>query len=1030
MSYARPPSAGLLFVGRERETHELREALTRAKGSRGEVWAITGPGGMGKTRLLRWLEEEARGRGFQVRSASCLKESLASFFPFEQIFRRGGRGADGSPGLPSLSPEREGPLPTLLIVEENRPRRFWSRVEAASRAGEGLLVVTRERPATLREARPVLKDSSTILWVTRLEGTDHIGPGALDALGERVEVHLRAKSGNVVALDGLEYLVSQNSFAPVLRLLQFLRDVAEESGGHLITTLNTVALEPREVSLLEADAEVSRDPTPSVGPAAEGGSAGPSAPETTAATLLRYLAELEQAAQRSPQLIVLDDLQWADPQSVSAFQFLARNSGAVGALIVAAFREDGESPTGVVPNGLEEVRDALSREGLLHSIALHGLGPQDTLRLAAALTGSSSIDVLDPSALDRLVRRTEGNPYFLREILSQLVEEGHLRRTSEGVVLDLPAADASERGELLPATVRRLVARRLDGLPPEERACLECASVAGSEFEIAPVAAVLGVPPTLARERLDRLYRSRRLVEPEGERWVCAHPLVWEVTLSEMPSERRRELAGKLGQWWTRNRPEEVDTAARLFHEAGLADLARPYIVRALKEATRRFAVEVSATYLSWLRELRRSSPLPHWDLVGEELRLAYELQGVGNPQLLSDALKALLSEGPPTTLRAEILSDLAWSTRDLSVQESRAYAGQVLELDTSGAGVVPAVSKAQALLTLGYTAAGRQSWREGIAPLQQALDLTRELGPSAVRAAALIQLGYCHMILHEVEDSRGFVDQGLEMARVLSLPALRASGLNTRASLLLRQGDLGGSYADFRAASQEARRAGRVIGVCLSLASAAGVLCYLGDFLRAELLGREAYDTSVKFGIARAESASAWVLGRILLDEGKLTEARKLAQHSLARAREAGREEHEADARVLLAAIEGAAGDPSAALRELEELSSGGEASEIEELADMETWIGRFYLTLRNAEGARRHLDRAGELLAPRQGNAFLEARRLDALAELAALEGRPAAESEGHRARARELRGRIRETWPPEPTGPTGPPLGSSPR
>ncbi|MDE1820229.1 MAG: DUF2791 family P-loop domain-containing protein [Euryarchaeota archaeon] len=1015
-----PPASGRALqpplVGRERETRDLRAALERAAGGRGESWALTGPGGMGKTRLLRWLEEEARGRGFEVRAGGCLKESLAPFFPFEQVFRRG----SVPPNVPRGEDAPTDPaLPTMRIVEEGRPRRFWNQVEEAAR-GSSLLLVTREKPSSLRETRPALKDGATLLWMTRLEGSDHVAPGAIDALGERLEAHLRGGPGRVVAVEGLEYLVSQNAFPPVLRLLQFLHDVASETDGHLLTTLNPSALEPREVSLLESDAEVEREDPKA---AADKGASPSSGPETPAATLMRYLSMLEEAAGRAPQLLILDDLQWADPQSVSAFQFLARNQSGLPVLLVVAFREEESPERAVAFTGLEEARDALSREGLLQVLGLKGLGAEDVLRLAALAVDAPSVEVAERSAVDRLVHRTEGNPYFLREILAQLIEEGRLRRTSRGAVLDLPPSDAAES---LPASVRRLVARRLEALPPEERRVLECAAVSGSEFELSPVSEVLGTPAREVLDRLENLYRRRRLVEPEGERWVCAHPLVGEVTLAEMAPASRREVAGKLAEWWSTHRPERTEELARLYHDAGDGRRARPWIVKALQVATARSAVEVGGTYLAWLREMRRSEGTgagaegKREEAILEEGRLAFALDGLGNNQVLHDALLKLLSEEPSPAAKAELMADLAWATRDLSVQESERRAHEVLELAEARPGSVSRAQEALACVTLGLTASGRNAWREGIPVLTKAIELTEGEGPSPVRAAAFIQKAYCMIVTGQIEEARGLLDRGIEIAQACGATVRLSSALNTRAALHMREGDAKSAFHDFHEAHLYAQRAGTVLPSCFTLSSAAWVLTYSGDLKHAEELAKESLALALKFGVERGLTAAKMVLGRVYLNLGRFVEAKELAREAVEIALRIGREEHLAEGRILMAEAEGALSeDPHALTEVLDSLEKNAPAlrdEEVEDQAELRLWMTRLALRVPDAPRARRYLNEAKGFLTGRPQARYLEGRGMALEAELL--------EREGHAEEAPRLREEserlMREAEASSPAGP----------
>ena len=135
-----PPPSTVPFVGREKERIALTRALADARGGRGETWLVEGTAGIGKTRLVRWLCEEAVRRGFRVSWGYCLKESNLPFFPFQQIFRHSGQ--DITAPINSITSEMDSTLPLLTIFEDERPHRLLERVAALS-ASRPCLVVSR-----------------------------------------------------------------------------------------------------------------------------------------------------------------------------------------------------------------------------------------------------------------------------------------------------------------------------------------------------------------------------------------------------------------------------------------------------------------------------------------------------------------------------------------------------------------------------------------------------------------------------------------------------------------------------------------------------------------------------------------------------------------------------------------------------------------------------------------------------------------------------------------------------------------------
>ncbi len=653
------------FVGRSAERDRLASVLGTARGSQGSAWLVQGPIGIGKTRLVRWLKESATTQGFEVLSGYGLKEVNTPFFLFQQVFR-----ARAAPERRKDQPLGES-LSPVVIIEEGRPDRAYSEAARLS-AQHPVLLLTRDRPAQVRERVPGLAASARVLWLTRAEGPDVLSPSNLDALGEKLGEHLRAAPSSVVVLAAVGYLVTQNGFAPVLRLLQFLRDVAEESGGHVLLSINPDAHEKREVSLFESEGEV----VATEGAAPEAEVAG----ESPTHAMLRYLDTVETESRDHPCLIALDDLQWADPDSLRAFQFLARNIRGLPVALVATLRTDEvRSEEERAEERLVEVLDAMDREGTLSRVPLSGLGSPEARDLVSGLLGGPVASGSSMEHLAELVKRSRGNPFVLREVIAQLATEGQVRRQNDQWVIrdpeGLEVLGVTE-SPFLPENVRRLVSRQLDSLSTQDRTLLEWASVLGSEFSLTPLAEVMGQAPGDLDPQLHMLARRYRLLErrerPGEETWTFAQPLLWEVVRSEIPEGEFRARALTFAEWWAVHRPDEVETIARLFHDAEEGRRGLPWVRRALDLAVQSRAVETIGRYHRWLQDLHARAGTPVEARVRAGLEIAGKVEGrIGDSIELIALLRSLLTLDPPPELRVEILAHIALPLAWLAPKEA-----------------------------------------------------------------------------------------------------------------------------------------------------------------------------------------------------------------------------------------------------------------------------------------------------------------------------------------------------------------------
>ncbi len=990
-----PTTSQVPFVGRETEVALLSKSLDRAKQGRGSAWALVGPGGIGKTRVLRALEQEAGREGLRVRWGYCLKESLSPFFPFEQIFRGSSEGP--SDPLPAPGVSEAG---ATVIFEEDRPKRLMERALALARGGHPLLCISRDRGSVLRTRLPGLPESAQFVWLTRVEDPEAIAPGALDALGERVDNFLQHHPGGVVALSGLEYLSSQNDFRSVLRLVQMVRDVAGSGQGRFLLSVNTAALDDRQRSLLEGEGEVVHE-------AAETAPVVPKGEEPPALRLLRFLEQLQADARRSPLLIVLDDLQWADAQSRVAFEFLARNARDLPVMFLVGLREESDGQRAVPgEDSLQEMLDHLEREGLLQQLRLKGITAGNAEELVAGLVGAPMTDGAGDRALLDLVARTEGNPYFLLETLRQLLDQGLLRKEGSRAVFSVPGHEApSDRGTRdearripLPPTIHRLVSRRLEGLPKELSELLEVAAVVGSEFDLAPVAAALHRTLPDVESSVNLLVDRYRMLQPSptAGRWEFGHPLVWEVLREKLPKAQERALARILAPWWEQHRPNEVETRSRLLYLARDREGLLALLPRALDLALAARAADTVLRYVRWRQELLTDSP--------EDLRLRAELEiplllrlnreGNGpTARMLSTELRAL-SLPPPVRWEAalahtNVISDIdtaaAFSVLDELEEDLRAAPG-------------PVSPEIRTRLALGRSilALNGGAWADGLRHAMSVASIASQTTPFT-QVQLLLARAWCLQSMGEV--ARGL--SVLEEARALLTPDMPAEArtrfCNAEGALRFRQSDLRGAYAAFEEAARAAHAGGYMHFEILFRGNLGNVLWTLGEYERALEELNAGLSLSSKFNFERGTALLQRVSGGVLKDLGRLEEATVLIERSrdyYIRAKNAMIVE-ECDE--SLAGVRGLRGDAAGAVRDLEALEPEARKVIAETFPEFLLERARFRRVSGDLEGATRDLDEAERSPARyRESSLFLAKMELER-AEVDLAAGRPDSGKQG---------------------------------
>ena len=268
-----------------------------------------------------------------------------------------------------------------------------------------------------------------------------------------------------------------------------------------------------------------------------------------------------------PLVWVVEDLHWAEPKMLDLLEHLATRSRDVSVMIVCTARPELLETR---PHWGGGATDALS-------VSLLPLADADATRLIDSLLGRAHA----PDALrTRIAEAAGGNPLFVEQLLSMLVDDGTLRRGKDGWVLS---------GDLdplaVPESIQALLAARLDRLAHDERSVLGAAAVVGKEFDRAGVEALVpevDVATNLEALAWRELVRTR---DRDGERWQFAHVLIMSAAYASIPKARRRELHERYAVWLeatSGSRAAEVqeilgyhlEQAARYAEELGAAEPA------------------------------------------------------------------------------------------------------------------------------------------------------------------------------------------------------------------------------------------------------------------------------------------------------------------------------------------------------------------------------------------------------------------------------------------------------------------------
>jgi predicted ATPase len=299
-------------------------------------------------------------------------------------------------------------------------------------------------------------------------------------------------------------------------------------------------------------------------------------------TLLRILS-----AER-PIALMIDDLQWADRETITLFTFLARNSTRDRTLLVGLYRN--ELSPGEQTLDISMLRDSIRQlriEGVAAEISLARLTEKECTALLRELFDAKDVD---PALARRVFAVTEGNPLFISELVGLMKARNSVEYTGDRWRLRTDAGEVE-----IPDRVNDVIAQRLVALDPGDRELLEAASCDGDHFDSETVAACMQADRLPVLRRLQGIENSHALVHYDRSRYRFDHPIIRQVLYRGILPELREEYHRLIADRLLSRTPEEATIASRIAHHllhSSQESRAPEYLIRGGDHARDLYAID------------------------------------------------------------------------------------------------------------------------------------------------------------------------------------------------------------------------------------------------------------------------------------------------------------------------------------------------------------------------------------------------------------------------------------------------------
>lgn len=272
---------------------------------------------------------------------------------------------------------------------------------------------------------------------------------------------------------------------------------------------------------------------PSLGPTPESPGDGVEDSELPQRVGLAFIRVVQSLQQRRPTLLVLEDLHWADEPSLHVLHALARRT--TGARVVLTCRPEDAG------QGVTHLLAELERHRMSLTIAVRRLDLAQTAIMVAGIVGNR--EAMRRGALEQFFQLTQGNPFFVEELLKSLAVAGHVN-------LDDKVMASSLVNVPLPRTVTDAVVQRLGYLSPVAARVIAVAAAVGQRFDFDVLRVVTGLEEQVLLQAVRELVSAQLVAEEGNDAFGFRHALtrvaIYEGLLTRERTALHREVASAM----------------------------------------------------------------------------------------------------------------------------------------------------------------------------------------------------------------------------------------------------------------------------------------------------------------------------------------------------------------------------------------------------------------------------------------------------------------------------------------------------
>jgi class 3 adenylate cyclase/tetratricopeptide (TPR) repeat protein len=476
-----------------------------------------------------------------------------------------------------------------------------------------------------------------------------------------------------------------------------------------------------------------------------------------------------------PQVIVMDDLHWSDNATLELIAQVATLAAFEPLLLICILRPDRRAPSWQLLDRLQASLDAsFSR------IDLEPLDPSASKQLLGNLL---HIEDLPEGVRAQILARSEGNPFYLEEVLRSLIDGGQVVREGEHWRATKAILDAK-----IPETLAGVLSARIDRLPESTKRVVQTAAVIGRVFQhrvleqvchaAPPAERIEHVEPHIATLSYEQLVRERAR-DPERE-YIFKHALTCDAAYSLLLKSRRRDLHARAGAaletLFADRRDEFASMLAHHFEEAEDLPRAFDYSQRAAANARRVFAVREELQHRETIVKLTdRMLELPPATIIDAIIDWVAVRHRLNLYEGVLERLETAVSLAREIRDERRLGLALSWTA---NVHMTSGFPSRTVPYLVESAEIAKRIGDDQMLLLplfFGTWTLVDRDPAAAVEALEQVIDIARRHNVIDVLGHAIVYKGIALARLGRFDEARARLAEALDLEKVTTSPVKRA---------------------------------------------------------------------------------------------------------------------------------------------------------------------------------------------------------------------------------------------------------------